>query len=82
MEDGTVILIGATTENPSFEVISALLSRSRVLVLNPLNEDEVQTILRRAIADKERGLAIFIPKFPRSSSPGWLTRQAAMLASL
>lgn len=57
VEDGTVTLIGATTENPSFEVISALLSRSRVLVLNPLNEDEVQEILLRAVADKERGLA-------------------------
>ncbi len=46
VEDGTVTLIGATTENPSFEVISALLSRSRVLVLNPLSEEEVETILR------------------------------------
>ena len=57
VEDGTITLIGATTENPSFEVISALLSRSRVLVLNPLSDDEVQTILRRALADEERGLA-------------------------
>src|ERR1700730_10786853 len=57
VENGTVTLIGATTENPSFEVTSALLSRSRVLVLNPLNEDEVQTILRLALADNERGLA-------------------------
>src|SRR5216684_428764 len=57
VEDGTVTLIGATTENPSFEVISALLSRSRVLVLNPLGDDEVATILRRALADEERGLA-------------------------
>jgi putative ATPase len=57
VEDGTVILIGATTENPSFEVISALLSRSRVLVLNPLDESEIETIIRRALADEERGLA-------------------------
>ena len=57
VEDGTVILIGATTENPSFEVISALLSRSRVLVLNPLDESEVATIIRRALSDEERGLA-------------------------
>ena len=57
VEDGTVTLIGATTENPSFEVISALLSRSRVMVLNPLNEDEIETILRRAIVDEARGLA-------------------------
>jgi putative ATPase len=62
VENGTVTLIGATTENPSFEVISALLSRSRVLVLNPLNEEEVETILRRALADKERGLGSFNPE--------------------
>src|SRR5881296_1126455 len=62
VEDGTVTLIGATTENPSFEVISALLSRSRVLVLNPLREDEIETILRRALADKERGLANLRPE--------------------
>ncbi len=57
VEDGTVTLIGATTENPSFEVISALLSRSRVLVLNPLDESEIETIITRALADRERGLA-------------------------
>src|SRR6266851_2139418 len=62
VEDGTVTLIGATTENPSFEVISALLSRSRVLVLNPLSDDEVETILRRALADGERGLASLHPE--------------------
>lgn len=47
VEDGTLILIGATTENPSFEVIPALLSRCRVFVLNPLSEDEVRTVLLR-----------------------------------
>lgn len=57
VENGTVTLIGATTENPSFEVTGALLSRCRVLVLNPLTEDDVQTILRRALEDEERGLA-------------------------
>ena len=62
VEDGTVTLIGATTENPSFEVISALLSRSRVLVLNPLDEDEVETILRRALTNEERGLASLHPQ--------------------
>jgi putative ATPase len=62
VEDGTVTLIGATTENPSFEVISALLSRSRVVVLNPLSEAEVQTIVRRALADEERGLGSFHPE--------------------
>src|SRR5438046_1064223 len=54
--DGTVTLIGATTENPSFEVISALLSRTRVLVLNPLDESEIETIVKRALSDEERGL--------------------------
>ena len=62
VEDGTVTLIGATTENPSFEVISALLSRSRVVVLNPLSEDEVQKIVRRALADEERGLGSLHPE--------------------
>jgi putative ATPase len=59
VEDGTVTLIGATTENPSFEVISALLSRSRVLVLNPLSEDDITKIIRRAVENEERGLARF-----------------------
>lgn len=48
VEDGTIILIGATTENPSFEVISPLLSRSRVLVLNPLSKEEVKKIIKKA----------------------------------
>ncbi|MDR0843388.1 MAG: replication-associated recombination protein A [Acidobacteriota bacterium] len=56
VESGVVILIGATTENPSFEVIGALLSRCKVYVLNPLQPTEVQEILRRALADAERGL--------------------------
>jgi putative ATPase len=57
VEDGTVTLIGATTENPSFEVISALLSRTKVLTLQPLADQEIETILRRALADPDRGLA-------------------------
>ena len=56
VEDGTVILIGATTENPSFEVNSPLLSRSRVVVLRALADDDISTILVRALADSERGL--------------------------
>src|SRR5215831_232743 len=56
VERGNVVLIGATTENPSFEVISALLSRCRVYVLRALSEDDVVEILRRALADRERGL--------------------------
>ncbi|MEO6913624.1 MAG: replication-associated recombination protein A [Candidatus Baltobacteraceae bacterium] len=56
VEDGTVTLIGATTENPSFEVNSALLSRSRVFVLQALTDEEVGHIIDRALSDDERGL--------------------------
>ena len=56
VEAGTIILIGATTENPSFEVISALLSRCRVYTLRPLLTDDIKTILTRAATDKKRGL--------------------------
>ncbi|UCF36634.1 MAG: replication-associated recombination protein A [Acidobacteriota bacterium] len=56
VEDGTITLIGATTENPSFEVISPLLSRSRVLVLNALSDSDVIEILGRALASTDRGL--------------------------
>ncbi|HUF53916.1 MAG TPA: replication-associated recombination protein A [Dehalococcoidia bacterium] len=57
VEDGTVTLIGATTENPSFEVISPLLSRSRVFRLEGLTPDQISNLLRRAISDEERGIA-------------------------
>jgi len=57
VEDGVVTLIGATTENPSFEVISPLLSRCRVYALNPLSPEQIEGILRRAMTDPERGLA-------------------------
>lgn len=56
VERGDVILIGATTENPSFEVISALLSRTRVYALRPLSAEETAVLLRRAVTDRERGL--------------------------
>jgi putative ATPase len=56
VEDGTIILIGATTENPSFEVNSALLSRARVFVLESLSDEQVGTLVDRALAAKERGL--------------------------
>jgi putative ATPase len=56
VERGTIRLIGATTENPSFEIISALLSRCRVYVLHPLNEERIAALLRRALEDRERGL--------------------------
>jgi putative ATPase len=57
VEDGTVTLVGATTENPYFEVNSALLSRMRVWRLEPLTDEEVASVVRRALADEERGLA-------------------------
>jgi len=56
VEDGTVVLIGATTENPSFEVTSPLLSRTRVLPLKPLNEDEIQILVHRSLRDKFQGI--------------------------
>jgi len=56
VEAGTIVLVGATTENPSFEVNSALLSRAKVYVLQPLSVDDVVVILRRALKDPERGL--------------------------
>jgi putative ATPase len=58
VESGDIVLIGATTENPSFEVNAALLSRSKVFVLQPLDAAAIETILRRSIADRERGLAM------------------------
>ena len=62
VEKGTVILIGATTENPSFEVNAALLSRCRVYVLQGLGEAELVAIMRRALADGERGLGALGPE--------------------
>ncbi len=56
VEDGTVILIGATTENPYFEVNSALLSRSTIFELHPLSKEEIAVLLDRAVTDKDRGL--------------------------
>lgn len=56
VEKGTVVLIGATTENPSFAVNAALLSRSRALRLEPLSEEDLEALVRRALVDRERGL--------------------------
>jgi putative ATPase len=66
VEDGTVTLIGATTENPSFEVIAALLSRAKVLTLQPLSAADITLILRRALADDERGLASLRPNIDQA----------------
>jgi putative ATPase len=65
VEKGTIVLIGATTENPSFEVISPLLSRTKVFTLNALAEKEIEEILRRGLEDEERGLG----KYPTMIEP-------------
>ena len=59
VEDGTVVLIGATTENPYFEVNSALISRSMVFHLEPLSTEDIKGLLERAAADEERGLGLY-----------------------
>ena len=56
IEDGTIIFIGATTENPSFELNNALLSRARVYILKPLNTADIERVLQQAVEDEERGL--------------------------
>jgi len=56
IEDGTILFVGATTENPSFELNNALLSRTRTYVLKPISSDEIEKVLHRALADKEEGL--------------------------
>src|SRR5688500_4781857 len=70
VESGDIVLIGATTENPSFEVNSALLSRSKVYVLKPLTPKAVVTILRRALEDKERGLGALQIEAPDEALAG------------
>lgn len=72
VEDGTLTLIGATTENPSFELNGALLSRVRVLVLRALEAADIESLLRRALADPERGLGVDADALP----PHWITRIA------
>ena len=64
VEDGTFILIGATTENPSFELNNALFSRTRVYVLKRLTDDELLQIVEAALEDKERGLGKLTLTFP------------------
>ena len=59
VEDGTIILIGATTENPFFEVNGALISRSMIFELKPLSEEDIKTLVNRALTDTERGLGSY-----------------------
>jgi len=61
VEDGTLVLIGATTENPSFEVIPPLRSRAKVVVLKPLTPDQIKTLLQKALVDEENGLSAYQP---------------------
>ena len=61
VEDGTVILIGATTENPYFEVNGALLSRSVIFELKPLSQEDILTLLDRAVRDEEKGMGLYRP---------------------
>jgi putative ATPase len=75
VERGTVILIGATTENPSFEVNSALLSRSRTYTLRALTDEELRVIIRRALADSERGLGAANAALP-DEELAWLVTQS------
>jgi putative ATPase len=67
VEDGTIILIGATTENPSFEINSPLLSRAKVFHLRELTDNEVVTILKRVLKDKENGLAKYKVKIDKKA---------------
>ena len=59
VEDGTIILIGATTENPYFEVNSALISRSIIFELKPLDKEDIEELLKRAVYDKEKGMGAY-----------------------
>jgi putative ATPase len=74
VEKGTIILIGATTENPSFEVISPLLSRSKVFTLHSLTEEEIEVILKRGLTDPGRGLG----QYPSVVEPGVIRLIAQM----
>ncbi len=59
VEDGTIVLIGATTENPFFEVNGALLSRSQLFELKPLSPDDIKILIKRALSDKEKGMGVY-----------------------
>lgn len=85
VERGTITLIGATTENPSFEVIAPLLSRAKVLVLHPLSEAEIRLILGRALKDAERGLGkrrLHVPESALAAITGWANGDARAALNL
>lgn len=76
VEKGTIILIGATTENPSFEIISALLSRSKVFVLEALGADDLKKIIVQALNDKERGLGKYKVEFDEGAFSALVTHSS------
>ena len=85
VERGTITLIGATTENPSFEVIAPLLSRAKVLVLQPLTEAEIRRIVQRALQDPERGLGksrLHVPEDALAAITGWANGDARAALNL
>jgi len=73
VEDGTLVLIGATTENPSFEIISPLLSRSRVFALKSLTDSQIEGIIEKALQDHEKGLGALNPKLDMSGMKSIVT---------
>jgi len=73
VEDGTLVLIGATTENPSFEIISPLLSRSRVFALKSLTDSQIEIIVKKALEDDEKGLGTLKPVLDMSSMKNLVT---------
>lgn len=73
VEDGTLVLIGATTENPSFEIISPLLSRSRVFTLKSLTDSQIEGIIEKALQDHEKGLGALNPKLDMSGMKSIVT---------
>jgi putative ATPase len=85
VERGTITLIGATTENPSFEVIAPLLSRAKVVVLHPLSEAEIRLIVDRALTDTDRGLGkgrLQVPEDALAAITGWANGDARAALNL
>ena len=78
VEDGTIILIGATTENPYFEVNGALLSRSIIFELKPLEQEDIKDLIMRALTDGKRGLAAMGRRWMRTHWNFWRIWQAVM----
>jgi putative ATPase len=85
VERGTITLIGATTENPSFEVIAPLLSRAKVVVLHPLSEADIRLIVDRALTDTDRGLGksrLQVPEDALAAITGWANGDARAALNL